>query len=256
MEIDLYCLPYSGASAIVYSQWQQKLPSWLQIRLLELPGRGMRMNEPLQTDIREVVDQLAAKIPHIGRNRPYAVFGHSLGAILAFELTHQLINRGDPPPVSLFVSGTSAPTRRQRCIEELAQLKTDEALRDHLKKLGGTSEEVMASEELMSLILPIIRADFQLCENYRYSEYPKLPCHLVVMSGRADDISGEELLGWQNEAGKKFSMMMFDGGHFFIHESQADILLFIRKHLKEYIASYRSYGDLHSPFYQAHSIAE
>jgi len=222
--MDIYCLPYSGASATVYYQWQRKVPEWLRICPVELPGRGMRMDEVLQTDPEVLVARLAAAIERGFDGRPYAVFGHSLGAILAFELVHRFIALGMPAPSALFASGTSAPTRRERCIEELARLQSDADLLAHLRELGGTSEAVMANEELISLTLPVIRADFKLCENYVYKPRPRLSCPLIVMGGNQDDVSGEELQAWRNEAGAGFHLMMFEGGHFFIHQSQAVVL--------------------------------
>ncbi|WP_163029419.1 thioesterase II family protein, partial [Pseudomonas viridiflava] len=102
----LFCLPYSGASAMFYSPWRRTLPDWLNVRPLELPGRGMRMAEPLQTDIVQLADQLADEIA-AELDTPYALFGHSLGGLLAFELAHALRVRGLPAPLALFTSATA-----------------------------------------------------------------------------------------------------------------------------------------------------
>lgn len=228
--VKLYCLPYSGASAALYYRWQRQLPAWLRVVPVELPGRGLRIAEPLHTDVRTLVAHLAADLRSQLDDGPYAVFGHSLGAILAFELVHELIRRRAPAPLSLFVAGTSAPTRRQRSLEELSSLKTDEAVVAYLRKLGGTPDEVLANEELMGMTLPIVKADFKLCESYTYAAQSRIPCHLAVLSGRGDDIPGDDLLAWQAEAGDAFSLTMFDGGHFFIHENQVEVLHFIGKH--------------------------
>src|SRR5476649_237391 len=107
----LFCLPYSGASAMVYARWRRTLPEWLQVCPLELPGRGMRMDEPLQRDIKALAAQLADEISR-DLNGPYALFGHSLGGLLAFELAHALRERGVPEPLALFASGTAGPARR------------------------------------------------------------------------------------------------------------------------------------------------
>lgn len=107
MRLRMFCLPYSGASAMVYVRWRRALPDWLQVCPLELPGRGMRMDEPLQRDIKTLAAQLADEI---GRDlgSPYALFGHSLGGLLAFELAHALKARNLPAPLALFASGTAA----------------------------------------------------------------------------------------------------------------------------------------------------
>ncbi|MFK4754602.1 thioesterase II family protein [Oceanobacter antarcticus] len=242
--MNLFCLPYSGASSAVYYQWQRKLPTWIKVCPVELPGRGMRMDEPLQTNFSELVIQLADDVSGRINGQPYAVFGHSLGAILAFELVRQLVVIGAPDPITLIASGTSAPTQRQRCIEDLEALETDDNLIAHLKKLGGMPEEVINNQELMEMILPVIRADFELCKNYSYApSVNKFSCPLVVISGRDEDITSEELLAWQDQAGERFSMMKFEGKHFFIHESQADVLQYIRKHIRECMAAAKSGGS-------------
>ncbi|MFV0275949.1 MAG: thioesterase II family protein [Parahaliea sp.] len=149
--INLFCLPYSGASAAVYYQWQRKLPLWLKVCPVELPGRGMRMNEPLQTDMAELVGQLAKMLRGRLDAQPYAVFGHSLGGILAFELVRRLVAMNAPAPITLIVSGASAPTQLQRSIGELETLETDDDLFSHLKKLGGMSDDVINNKELILL---------------------------------------------------------------------------------------------------------
>lgn len=110
--MNLLCLPYSGASAMVYSRWRRKLPAWLQVRPVELPGRGARMGDPLHTDLRGLARQLAHE-QRGATQAPYALLGHSLGALVAFELAHELRALGCPAPVALFASGTAAPTRRE-----------------------------------------------------------------------------------------------------------------------------------------------
>lgn len=192
------------------------------------------MDEPLKTNTAELITQLAEDVRcHIG-NEPYAVFGHSLGAILAFELVRQLKEFGVPVPITLIVSGTSAPTQRQRCIEELAALKTEDDLISHLKKLGGMPDEVINNKELMEMTLPIIQADFALCKNYVYVPCSdRLSCPLAVISGRNEDITSEELLAWLDQAGDRCSLMKFEGKHFFIHESQDAVLQYLRVHIKD-----------------------
>jgi len=234
--MNLFCLPYSGASASIYYQWQRELPHWLTVCPVELPGRGMRMDEPLQTNMAVLVEQLAEEVSQRIGNQPYAVFGHSLGAILAFELVRRLINIGATTPVTLFVSGTSAPTRRQRCVEQLSELTTTADVKSYLRKLGGMSEDVIDNEELMAMALPVICSDFELCKSYSYAPGLKrnLPCPLVVISGQDEDITSDELLAWQDEAGECFYLSTFRGGHFFIHDSRDDVIRFVRNHLRPF----------------------
>lgn len=222
--MNLLCLPYSGASAMVYSRWRRKLPAWLQVRPVELPGRGARLGEPLQTDMQALARQLAAE-QRMAANAPYALLGHSLGALLAFELAHELQALGCPAPRALFACGTAAPTRREDYDgKNWREPKTDAELINELRELNGTPEEVLANDELMSLTLPILRHDFLLCGRYAYRQRPVLQCPLHVLGGEADRASEEQLLAWRKETSGDFSLALFPGGHFFIHEHEDRVL--------------------------------
>ncbi|MDH1574674.1 MULTISPECIES: thioesterase II family protein [Pseudomonas] len=222
--LNLLCLPYSGASAMVYSRWRRKLPAWLQVCPVELPGRGARMGEPLHTDMQALARQLAAEQRQAAAT-PYALLGHSLGALLAFELAHELQALGCPPPVALLACGTAAPTRREDYDgKNWRDPKTDDELRNELRELNGTPEEVLANAELMSLTLPILRADFLLCGRYSYRPRPALACPLHVLGGQDDRASEEQLRAWGQETQGAFTLQMFPGSHFFIHEQEDRVL--------------------------------
>lgn len=222
--LTLLCLPYSGASAMVYSRWRRKLPAWLSVRPVELPGRGARLGEPLHTDMQALARQLASE-QRLAAQQPYAVLGHSLGALLAFELVHELQALGCPPPVALFACGTAAPTRREDYDGKgWRDPKTDQQLIEELRTLGGTPEEVLANQELMSLTLPVLRADFLLCGRYQYRARPSLRCPVHVLGGEADRASQEQLLAWRQESLGDFSLEIFPGGHFFIHAHEDRVL--------------------------------
>ncbi|MGY4527847.1 thioesterase II family protein [Pseudomonas sp. UBA4617] len=222
--LNLLCLPYSGASAMVYSRWRRKLPAWLQVRPVELPGRGTRMAEPLHTNLQVLARQLAAE-QRLATSAPYVLLGHSLGALLAFELAHELQALGSRPPMALFACGTAAPTRREDYERNnWREPKGDAELISELRELQGTPEEVLANAELMSLTLPILRADFLLCGSYAYRQRPALQCPLHVLGGVDDRASDEQLQAWRQETHGPFSLQMFPGGHFFIHEQEDQVL--------------------------------
>ena len=233
----LLCLPYSGASAMVYARWRRVLPDWLQVCPLELPGRGMRMDEPLQRDISVLAAQLADQISQ-DLNGPYALFGHSLGGLLAFELAHVLRERGLPAPLALFPSGTAGPARRD--VSEYAIEKSDEQLIARLRELQGTAEEALANPELMQLMLPILRADFLLCGSFNYGEREPLDMPIHVFGGKQDSVSAEQLLDWQADAASGFSLDMFDGHHFFIHQHESAVLRCLRRYADEHLARWRN----------------
>lgn len=223
----LYCLPHSGASAMVYSRWAKKLPSWIDVQPVELPGRGMRMAEALQTDMPRLVAQLAREIrAKHSPQQSYALFGHSLGALVAFELAHALPKVGCGSPKVLFASGTAAPTRREDYEDRLAEPKSDAELMDDLRSLQGTPEEVLANQELMALTLPVMRADYLLCGRYSYNHQAanKLQCPLHVLAGKEDKATHDQLIAWHQETASTSSLSYFDGGHFFTQEYEDEVL--------------------------------
>ncbi|MCF5708646.1 alpha/beta fold hydrolase [Pseudomonas syringae] len=242
VSMKLFCLPYSGASAMFYSPWRRKLPEWLSVRPLELPGRGMRMDEPLQTDIVQLAgrlaDEMAAEL-----DTPYALFGHSLGGLLAFELAHALRARGLPAPLALFASATAGPVRRD--VSEYVVAKTDAQLIDRLRTLKGTSESVIGNDELMQLMLPILRADFLLCGSFVYGKREPLGMPIHVFGGKQDNIGVEQLLDWQEEASTGFSLDMFEGHHFYLIDEQAQLLRHLRRYAEQHLTRWRNSAARH-----------
>jgi len=230
-QLTLLCLPYSGASAMVYSRWRRKLPQWLKLQPVELPGRGARYGEPLHTDMRRLALQLALELKATLK-APYALFGHSMGALLACEMAHALRSLGCPEPVALFASGTAAPTMRADYDRGFAQPRTDAELIEQLRTLNGTSEEILANEELMSLTLPVLRADFLLCGRFEPLQRPLLKCPVHVLGGKNDRATTEQLIGWSKETRGSFSLDMLAGGHFFIHGHEAKVLRVIKDQLE------------------------
>lgn len=237
IKLRLFCLPYSGASAMAYSRWRRSLPEWLQVRPLELPGRGMRMDEPLQSDIRRLASQLADEIS-AELDRPYALFGHSLGGLLAFELAHALRERGLPEPLALFASATAGPARRD--VSEYTVAKTDAQLIARLRELNGTPEAVLANPELMQLMLPILRADFLLCGSFTHDQRPPLPLPIHVFGGKQDSVRAEQLLDWQLDTSRVFSLDLFEGHHFFLVEQEIPLLRCLRRYAEEHLARWRN----------------
>ena len=236
VKLRLFCLPYSGASAMAYSRWRRSLPEWLQVRPLELPGRGMRMDEALQHQIQPLARQLANEIgPEL--DRPYALFGHSLGGLLAFELAHALRECGLPEPLALFASATAGPARRD--VSEYAVAKTNAQLIERLRELNGTSEEVLANTELMQLMLPILRADFLLCGSFSHGQRAPLPLPIHVFGGKQDSVRAEQLLDWQADTSSVFSLDMFEGHHFFLLQQEAQLLRCLRRYAEEHLARWR-----------------
>ncbi|MCJ2036201.1 thioesterase II family protein [Methylobacterium sp. J-068] len=228
--VRLLCLPYSGASAAIYGRWRRSLPDGIDVIPVELPGRGARMAEALFTDPHRLAARLADEIEgHVIEEHvtgpgapPYAVFGHSLGALLAFELVHALIARGAPAPRVLFVSGSEAPALRDDATFRRA--RSDADLIDLLRTRSGTPEEALADAELMALVLPVLRADFLMCGAYVHRARSPLPCPIQALGGRQDTVTRAGLEAWSRETLAGFDLALFEGGHFFIHEHRGAVL--------------------------------
>lgn len=216
----LFCFPHAGASAAPYGRWRRLLPG-VDLRPVELPGHGRRLDEPLLDDMPALAAQLVEELRGILRP-PYALFGHSLGALLAFEVAHLLRESGSPAPSALFASGTAAPGRRDD--REFSGDKSDAELIEHLRRYQGTSDAVLAESELMRLTLPVLRADFRMCGRYRHRSRPPLDCPIHVLAGRDDTATTEQLEAWAEESVTGFSRTMFDGGHFFLFRHEADVV--------------------------------
>ena len=233
VRIPLYCLPYAGSSASVYVRWKRRLPSWIEVIPVELPGRGRRMAEPLEVTLPALLDRIVGDVrPEPGQ--PFAVFGHSLGAIIAFELAVRLEEQGRTPSL-VFASGTGSPAARDR--ERFAALKTDSELRAELERLDGTPAHVLADPELMELTLPVLRADFQLAASYAGTPGRTLKAPLVALGGSSDPTtSSEAIAGWRDQTRGDFAMHMLPGSHFFIHAEESALFGLLEQHLRRVVA--------------------
>lgn len=239
----LFCFPYAGASAMVYQRWRRKVPNWLDIKPVELSGRGIKMLEPLAADWETLTATLIREIASDIR-QPYVLFGHSLGALIAFEVAHGLHRRGLPLPAALIVSGTHAPSRRDN--QRFEQLDSDAQLLAEMQRLNGTEAAILASKELMDLTLPVLRADFKLCARYRRQVRPLLPMPLHVFAGSDDETSDETLRAWQMETTADFSLHYFNGDHFFIQSQEQAVLASLCRHLQPYSGAAQRYAGLYA----------
>lgn len=219
----LFCFPYAGGGAAVYRSWSTLLPAEIQLAPVTLRGRGSRFTEAPLERLDEVTESLAEELaPYL--DMPFAFFGHSMGALIAYELTRLLRGRGGPLPEHLLVSGRRAP----QVPSDRPDLHTlpEPDLKEELRRLDGTPEEIIASPELMELFLPILRADFSVCETYRYREEAPLDCPVSAFGGLEDrDVAREHVEAWRTQARGPFRVRMFPGGHFFLNGGARDALV-------------------------------
>ncbi len=220
--IRLFCFPYAGGSAVVFRSWPEALPANVEVVAVQPPGRGARIMEAPFTSLPPLVEAVAEAVrPQL--DKPFAFFGHSLGALLSFELTRRLRALGAPQPARLFVSGTGAPQLGQA--NQPIHALPDSELMEALRNLNGTPAEVLDNAELMQLLLPLLRADFEVYESYAYASEPPLACPITAFGGLQDQqVSGERLEAWREQTSAGFVLRMLPGDHFFIHSSQALLL--------------------------------
>jgi medium-chain acyl-[acyl-carrier-protein] hydrolase len=224
----LFCVPYSGGGAQVYMPFAPLLPPAMALYALELPGRGRRFTDKLlesvSSMVREAVDGI---LPLIGGSPAYAVFGHSLGGIVAFETVRELRRRKAPMPRHLFVSGVRAPQVPKR--EGTAYDLPHDQFVQKLVEMGGTQEEILANREMLELMVPILRMDFKAYETYRYTEDRPLECPVTALGGSLDTfVLPADVEQWSLHTGGAFAHTTLDGGHFFIHPRMKDVTDIIR----------------------------
>jgi len=219
----LFCFHYAGGGASIYRQWAGKLPPWLEVCAIQLPGRETRMGERGYTHMKAAVAEVVQTIDPL-LDKPFYLFGHSMGAAISFELIRFLRRYDLPQPRHFFVSARRGPhvPRREK---ELYHTLPDREFLAAIKRLGGTPDEVLRNEELMELFLPLLRADFTLLETYAYLPEPPLSCPISAYCGTEDnEVNEEEMAGWREQTSSRFTLKMISGGHFFIN-SQQDLLL-------------------------------
>jgi medium-chain acyl-[acyl-carrier-protein] hydrolase len=221
-ELRLFCFPYAGGDALVYRDWAASLPDSVEAVPVQLPGRGRLRKELPATRLEALVPALiAALTPHF--DKPFAFFGHSMGAMIAFELARRLRRERGPRPVHLFVSGSPAPQLPDRHPRTF-DLPEPEFI-EELRRLNGTPREVLEHPELMALLLPVLRADFELVQTYVYTDGPPLECPITALGGAQDSlVPREDLEVWGALTCAPFELRMLSGDHFFLHASQREVL--------------------------------
>ena len=230
--LQLFCFHYAGGSAALFQRWPAHLPPAVEVSALQLPGRGNRLGEAPFTDLRRLTTVLADRLqPRL--DRPFAFFGYSMGGLLAYELARTLRQRDLPLPAHLLIAARRAPQFAQPQ-PYLSQLP-DAQIVQTLRQAGNAiPQELAADQAILQLMLPTLRADFQLAETYRYDEDRPLACPITVFGGNEDaHATTEHLAGWQQHTQQTFQMHYFDGGHFFLHSAESALVQTISQILVE-----------------------
>lgn len=228
-QLRLFCFPYAGATVQIFRHWPVNLPANVAVYALQLPGRGGRLKEPPFSDLPPLVAAAAPSItPYL--DRPFALYGHSMGALIAFELARYLRRNGYQLPARMFVAACRAPQtdRPERPTYNLP----DQEFLEELRHLNGTPQEVMDHPELLELRMPLLRADFAVAQTYKYQHEPPLSCPVTAVGGVEDSgVSEKDLEAWSVQTNSGFNLYLLPGDHFFIN-TRADLLLeIIRREL-------------------------
>jgi medium-chain acyl-[acyl-carrier-protein] hydrolase len=218
-----FLFPYAGSGPAAFNRWASELPDSVEVWIAHYPGRGSRHQEAPLTQIRILAEQLFQAIQPLV-DRPFAFFGHSLGGLIAFELAREFQQQNSTPPELLFVSGCGAPHLGNP--NPAIHAFSDSEFEESLRQLNGTPAELLDHPDVMQVLLPILRADFEAMERYQYDPgASRLPVPIVALAGLNDPrVTREQTDGWELHTDAGFRAYYFPGDHFFLHSCQGAVI--------------------------------
>ncbi|WP_339388642.1 thioesterase II family protein [Vibrio caribbeanicus] len=227
--IRIICFPYAGGNASTYSNWHRYLPSDIEVIAIQPPGRANRLIEPAIDNVDELIENLSMYIDFFTSTK-YVLFGHSLGSRVAYALALRIKQYGGPPPLHFVASGSPAPhvIPHRKCISGLPKRE----FINELRLLNGTPEEVLQSEELMEILIPMLRADFKMSNTF-VSEKTLLDCPISTICGLNDiGLQVEHQEAWEELTNNNFSIKYIQGNHFFIDKNVRGVVNLVREVLQ------------------------
>lgn len=226
---NLFCLPFAGGSKYSYNEYTKVAGHHVNLIPLEVPGRGGRVREQLLTDLNAMVDDIWFQIKDRLQER-YAIYGHSMGTMIGYLLVKKILRGSQPPPVELFFSGCGAPSivRDRTPRHDLPRQQFIEKLMEY----GGSPDEVLTNESLLSFYEPILRADFKALENYKYQPSAPFNIPITVMIGLEEKTTYEEAEEWKKETLSDVNIHQFPGRHFFIFNYPREIMQIVSEKLQ------------------------
>jgi surfactin synthase thioesterase subunit len=218
----VFCFPYAGGGASAFRGWARELPADVEVLAIRAPGRESRIAETPFARLEPLVSALTeVLLPHL--DIPFVFFGHSLGALVCFEVARELRRRSAPGAVRLIVSGRQAPHVPDP--DPPVHHLPDREFLIAVREFNGTPDEVVQHAELLELLLPVLRADIAINETYEYRSEPPLDCPISAFGGLQDEKSPREsIAAWRKQTSSAFSLRMFPGDHFFIHTARRSVL--------------------------------
>lgn len=230
-EIKLFCLPYAGGSADIYARWRNYLNSSIELCPIELPGRSKRAKDPYYKSMKEAVEDIASFVKNETRNSDYAIFGHSMGSIITYELICKLYQMGLKLPIHVFFSGRYPP-----CIEKQDKnmhLLSDDELIHEAVSMGGIPEKLLKYTKLVENAANTLRADYTILETYGHNPHiQKFDIDISVLSGTNDELATvEDMKYWELYTNKSCTFYTFEKGHFYLHNNAETIVKIINNTL-------------------------
>lgn len=227
----LYCVPHAGSSALNFYQWKSHINSNIKIVPLELAGRGSKSKQNLYSCFNEAVDDLIKDIINYKSDEDYALFGHSLGCWLIYDIYFRLIKEGMKPPVHLFFSGRWSPLSKKE--KPQYNNMTDQEFLDAIGELGGTNKKILNSDEFQNKYLRILRNDFAIIDNYRSTKNRLIESDITILSGTQDNtINNKDLIEWYKTTSGMCTICKINGGHFFHLENMQETINIIESKLQ------------------------
>lgn len=229
--IKLFCLPYAGGSASIYTRWERYLDRTIKLWPVELAGRAGRINEPYYKSMSEAVDDIAGLIENKLGESDYAIFGHSMGSIMAYELIRRFSMKNLKLPVHVFFSGRYPPNikKGERVMHSLPETE----FQQEAMKLGGINKNLLRFSGLLKSALDTLRADYKVLETYACDfEIHKWDFDISVLAGKDDALAApSDMEEWKKYTGKQCKFYYFDGGHFYLHSHVKSIVQIINNTL-------------------------
>lgn len=228
----LFCFPYAGGGANIYREWPRLLEN-VEVIAAQLPGRERRIMESPIDSMPTLVEDLVRFMEPL-LDKPFFLFGHSMGALIIYELASQLQQQRYPTPRHLFISAYRSPDRVSR--NKQLHFLSDLEFMAELSRYGGTPDELLRNPEMRELFLPTLRADFKLHETHTFHKRPPLFCPITTLAGSNDRIvTADEMSGWAEKTAFPLTQVSIAGGHFFLNESRREVLAHLQVCVNEYI---------------------
>jgi medium-chain acyl-[acyl-carrier-protein] hydrolase len=228
----LFCIPYAGGTSAIFKEWKKKIDKHVEIYPIELAGRGKRIYDPFYQTMEEAAEDIFNQVKPELNQYPYAIYGHSLGSMIAYQLAQKIRDEQQTEPIHLFLSGRGAPNYKDE--EEDYHTLSDEEFKERIMNLGGTPKEFFEQPELLEVLLPMLKNDFRIAETFPIQEEVKpFDYGITVCVGKDEKLTADQVFGWKDHTKQVCTVHYFEGDHFFIHDEIDRIIKIINHKMKD-----------------------